>query len=427
MNKYTVRIVVITLVVILAAFSAVQTYRVHELSLRLTSLPSSVSVTDRRAGTVVQSPKPVEHPVVEAPKSVASQETATVSVNGALSVDEALLKRERERLREALSTTSGKPSSEAQGTGRDTGKQAASNASAEAPGKKNTPGDTGGKANKEEEAKRQQAKRVAESEALTQAQGAMQRGAYDDAVAILKQGLQADPTSRDLNVTLGGVYHRLRQYDAELQTYLDWIAQSPGEAYPHYEAAQTYVAMGKSPEALQELSRFLDSTQQINKKDMNVYPMVASIYRSLGMSADEGAVLQTWAQEAPNELNVHRVLADYYSRTGDTQAALTEYQGIAQQVPMDADAHRNLGGAYRRVNMSQEAESEFVTAISLQPQNMNTRLQLAELYRQNKNYEAALQTYTDIVNAAPNTPEAEQAGQMITHVQAQVRAATPPQ
>lgn len=412
------------LIAVLVVFCAVQTYRVHELGLRLSSLSSSVSVTDHPVALRIdrggQPAVREEHQAPASAKPEAPREPAAASNT------EALLNRERERVRTIMANTSSKPASETPEGTRKTEPQAPAHRTPDASGEKDASKQTDNKANKDMATDRKQAKTLAGNEVLIRAQGAVEKGTYDDAVAILKQGLQDDPTSRNLNVMLAGLYHRLRQYDAELQTYLDWSAQSPGDAFPHYEAAQTYAILGRSPEALQELSHFLDATQQVNKEDMSVYPMVASIYHSLGMSANEGAVLQTWAQQAPDQLDVRYALADYYSRTGDNQAALAEYQGIAQRVPMNADAHRNLANAYRRINMNQEAESEFTTAISLQPQNMYTRLQLADLYRQKQQLDAALQTYAEIVAAVPNAPEGQQAQQMIAQVQAQIRASTPP-
>ncbi|MCX5759146.1 MAG: tetratricopeptide repeat protein [Candidatus Hydrogenedentes bacterium] len=399
------------LIAVLAIFSGVQTYRVRELGLRLASLPPPAPASSPIVLSKSKEPK-AEKPSTDE-KNAAVKDGATKPEADAEKVAEETLKQERERLRKALGTI-GDNAAKAAGT---EGKQGAPSKDAgKAPAVKSA---ADGKPDKDKSAVQKAANQTSVNDTLIRAQTLMEKGSYDDAVTILKDGLQGDPANRNLNLTLAGLYHRLHQYDAEVQTYLDWSTSAPGEALPHFEAAQAYAVLGKSPEALQQLTNFLDMTQQSNKRDMTVYPMVASVYRQLGMSSDEGAVLQTWAQQAPEEIEVQRELANYYSRTGDTQSALVEYQAIAQRLPNDADAHRNLASAYSRASMNPEAEAELTTAVGLQPQNLNTRLQLANLYRQSQQLDAALQTCTDIVNVSPNSAEGQQAQQIITQIQAQ--------
>ena len=401
-------------IVALAVFSGVQTYRVHALNIRLASLaspaPAPAAHTERTAmGT---------RPVDKKPESAAAAKPPSPEEMAAAKEAEALLQRQRERVKQLNAGASGAGAPGTAGTS-----QPGVRAAADGTAKSSNSADK--KTDKDAKSDQNKGKRATSSETqsvLTRAQGAVEKGSYDDAISILQEGLKADPTNRDLYRSLASLYGRLRRYDAELQTYADWSAQAPNESAPHYDQARVYAALGKSPEALQELDRFLQMTQG----DMNAFPMVASVYRALGMSAEEGTTLQTWAQQAPDALDVKRMLADYYARTGDSQASLVEYQGIAQRVPEDADTHRNLAYAYRRLNMTEQAETELATAAQLQPRNMSTQLQLGDLYRQSQKYDAALQTYQGIIANAPNTPEAQQAQQMMTQVQRQIQAAAPP-
>jgi tetratricopeptide (TPR) repeat protein len=393
------------IIVVLAIFSGVQTYRVHELNLHLASLPPPST----KSSSASEAPK-AETPAIDE-KDAALKDSKTKSEADAEKIAEAALKQERERLRKALASAGPAKPAETEGKQGAPSSDAANAAAAKSA--------SDAKPDKGKSAAQKAANQARVNEALTRAQTLMEKGSYDDAINVLKEGLQADPANRNLNLTLAGLYHRLHQNDAEIQTYLDWSKSAPGEAFPHFQAAQAYAALGRGPEALQQLTSFLDMTQQSNNRDMSVYSMVASVYRQLGMSSDEGAVLQTWAQQAPEDIQVQRELANYYSRTGDTQSALAAYQTIAQRLPNDADAHRNLAGAYTRMNMNPEAEAELTTAIALQPQNMNTRLQLAYLYRQCQQFDAALQTCAYIVNVNPNTSEGQQAQQIIAQIQAQ--------
>ena len=410
------------LIAVLGVVAAVQTYRVHELTLRLSSVSKSVSAPVPR--TAAERTADAEREAGKAGK--AGDDTGEMA---AAKNAEALLKQERERAQQALlnkghggvqrdnANAPGAPSAGAVAA-------SAANSAAKSPQDKNASDASEKKAAKDAQTDPKKDKTLiagAVRSALNSAQSAAEKGSYDDAIAILRQGLEVDPTSRDLYRNLASLYSRLGQRDAELQTYADWSAHAPGEAPPHYDMARTYAAMGKGTEALQELSSFLNMTQG----DLNAYPMAASVYRTLGMSSEEGTVLDAWRQQAPDALDARRVLADYYARTGDNQASLTEYQGIAQRLPEDADVHRNLSYAYRRLNMSQEAETEMGTAAALQPRNMSTQLQLAEMYRQSQKFDAALQTYAGVIAEAPNTPEGQQAQQSMVQLQRQIQPPAP--
>jgi regulator of sirC expression with transglutaminase-like and TPR domain len=421
MSKLMLGGITVFVITVLAAFSAVQSYRVHDLNRRL-KLAAAASVSQPPKASVEKAVENDRFPALMPAKPEGTGQNTPASAPATKEVESMLLK-ERARLQSDIEQEkAGRPESAASGpaVSETPAGDAAPGADTDAAGNAAV-GKNAAKAAKRNAGRnpKQRAATTAEVRALlAQAQSAVENGTYSDAIAILKQGLQTNPASRDLYQTLAGLYRRLGQSDSELETYKAWSAQFPEEPSPHYDQARTLAAQGRGPESLQELDQYLNFAQE----GINVFTMVASVYRALGMSAEEGNVIQTWVREAPNAIDAQRVLADYYARTGDTQSSLAEYQQIAQRKPEDADIRRNLANAYLRMNMNDQAAAELTTAIDLQPRNMSTRLQLGGVYRQNQQLEAAQQTFAGIVAAAPDSPEGQQAQRALREIQHQLQA-----
>ena len=257
---------------------------------------------------------------------------------------------------------------------------------------------------------------------LKQAKEAMEQGDYQSALDLLNQSIQSDPTNTDSYRKLAKLYSTLGMTEEELQTYADWSAQRPDDASPYYQQARLLASLGRREEALP----YLDWFQQMTSGEPAAYPMAASVYRQLNMRAEEGAMLQTWASTVPNSPDARRALAQYYGRAGDQAGAAAEYESLVQLTPDNARAYRELAQAYQRLQQFEAAQNTLVTAVNLQPDNIQLRLQLAQAYRQNGAVDASLQTYYDILAAAPGSPEAFRAERAIIRIEQQAQQSAKP-
>ncbi|HUW61008.1 MAG TPA: tetratricopeptide repeat protein [Candidatus Bathyarchaeia archaeon] len=257
---------------------------------------------------------------------------------------------------------------------------------------------------------------------LKQAKEAMEQGDYQGALDLLNQSIQSDPANRDSYRKLAKLYSTLGMSEEELQTYADWSAQRPDDASPYYQQARLLASLGRREEALPYLDRF----QQMTSGEPAAYPMAASLYRRLNMRAEEGAMLQTWASTVPNSPDAHRALAQYYARNGDRVGAATEFETLVQLTPDNSRAYRELAQAYQRIQQFEAAQNALVTAVNLQPDNIQLRMQLAQAYRQSGATDAALQTYYEILAAAPESPEAFRAERAIIRIEQQAQQTAKP-
>lgn len=252
---------------------------------------------------------------------------------------------------------------------------------------------------------------------VRQAKDAMARGDYDNAIALLQEGLEADPENREAYRDLAGLYQKLGMNDEAAVVYDDWIAERPQDAVPYYQQARLLERLGMDEEALAYLDTFLDLTQG----ELSAYPMAASMYRRLNMREEEGALLDAWAGAAPSSVEAHRALAQFYTRNGNKPGALAEYQRIVALTPGNATAHRNVASAYQRLQMYDQAQAELAVAMNLEPQDMAIRIQLAGAYRQGGELQAALEVYYGVIADEPESAEARRAGRRARKIERQLQ------
>lgn len=258
--------------------------------------------------------------------------------------------------------------------------------------------------------------RAGAAKLMSAAQRLIQAGAYDEAAAALEESIAADPANTRAYRALASLYRKLGLSMHEQDVYQDWIAQRPGDATPHYLLADALLRGGFDAEALAEVSQF----QQLAGDTVSSYPMAASIYRRMGMVAEEGALLEAWVAETPGSADARQALAQHYQRAGNYPAAVAEYQTVVDLLPQNAQAHANLASAYQRLNMHAEAQNELVTAIQLRPNSSNLYLQLADSYRRGGDLYAAVETYQNVIDLSPESREARQAVQAINRIQRQI-------
>ncbi len=237
----------------------------------------------------------------------------------------------------------------------------------------------------------------------------IQQGAYEEAAQALRESIEADPQSAKSYRSLADLYRKMGLVEDEAQVYQDWMAGRPDDALPHYFMANAMLRAGADADVLAELSQF----QSLSGETLSSYPMAASVYRKLGMHAEEGLLLQDWVNEAPNSTDARRTLAQHYRQVGNLEASLAEYQVVADLLPENVGSHSNLAAAYQRLNLYAEAQQEYHEALNLRPNSTALRNNLANSYRRGGDLYAAVEMYQSVVEMAPGSADARRAaGQM---------------
>jgi tetratricopeptide (TPR) repeat protein len=239
---------------------------------------------------------------------------------------------------------------------------------------------------------------------------------------MLRDSLAADGSNAMSYRTLGALYRQLGMTAEEMQVYADWSAARPGDPLAHYYLANAYLRTGADAAVLGELDQF----RALSADHPGSYAMAASIYRRLGLPGEEGAMLATWVEQAPQSFDARQALAQYYQRSGQHDAALAEYQAAVSLIPDNVQARANLASAYSRLGLYADAQSEYAAALALRPADPGLHFQMAEMYRRANDLPAALASYQQVIDLRPESPQAQRAARMMTRIERQLSTAAAP-
>ncbi len=101
-------------------------------------------------------------------------------------------------------------------------------------------------------------------------------------------------------------------------------------------------------------------------------------------------------------------LGNAYFDNRDWKKAIEVYQKALAITPHDSDVRSALGTAYRNLGMIDQALSEYRLTLRYDPGNLDARYYMGIVYAYDKkDYRDAVRVWQEILNLAPNYPEAE--------------------
>lgn len=201
----------------------------------------------------------------------------------------------------------------------------------------------------------------------------LDEGKSQEAISILKDILDRAPTPRLWDL-YGDAYTQIHDLPNAEQAYRKASEAQPGEITHRRGLAQTLLNEERYPEALEQFQRLV----QMDAEDPNNYLRLAEIYRQLKQldKAEQNVLLAK--QRAPGNLEVIYYESSIYQAEGRFE-----------------DAIRVLSDAVAAV----KSQSEFT------PSRRRTLAilyqQLGQLYRETGNYNAAVNTFEEMLRLGP--------------------------
>ena len=252
---------------------------------------------------------------------------------------------------------------------------------------------------------------------LSQAQEMMRQGHYDNAEGLLLESLEEDKNNRMAWQQMALLQHKQGLTEAEINTYMDWLAESPGDTTPYYQLAATYARMGQDAEA----RYYLQEYEALSGKKVQTYSQAAAVYRQLQDRPEEGRVLQQWLAETPNSVDAQQAWADYHRRLGDYTTALNQYQDLTRVMPNNPRIYQQMGDLYRRMGDYSQAQYHYESALSLRPTDTGVLNRLGNLYYQNGDTPGALGAYQEIIALEPGSSIVRNAESRIIAIEEQLQ------
>ena len=185
-------------------------------------------------------------------------------------------------------------------------------------------------------------------------------------------------------------------FAAALDPLQKYIAQRPGEAYPHFQLGYAYAGLKRTEDAKSEFSRAIA-----------LDPKMAAAHLNLGlvlMDSDPAAAAGEFRHAAelqPTESRPRFLAGFSLEHAGNFPEAIEQYRAALALSPKDYEAHFALGRALLLTNDVAGAEEQFRAAIASRGDAAPAQLGLASALLAQKKYEAAANSLTEYLKLKP--------------------------
>jgi tetratricopeptide (TPR) repeat protein len=235
------------------------------------------------------------------------------------------------------------------------------------------------------------------------------------AIASLLTGCSRDPNVRKQKYLESGdrYFSKAKYREAAIQ-YANALQVDPRFAAAHYQLGETYLKLGESQRAFQELSRTVELAPDNYRAHIDLANLLITARNPDG-SANEDYMKQAKAhldllsEKQPQNPEVFEAWADYYAGENNVGAALQQMQkGIAAD-PSRPESYLNLALLQLRANLTDQAEVNFKKACELDPKAVNAELALGGFYQARNRLPEAEQQFKHAIEVAPKDPAPREA------------------
>ncbi len=239
----------------------------------------------------------------------------------------------------------------------------------------------------------------------------------DDAIKVLKVGLEIRDDIPDYVLRLAQLLTRQGRFDEAIEVYQRGLNNGSGRGDGRLQMglAEVYLRVGKGSDA----APLLEKLSAAQPADAEVRYDLARAYLDTNRLNDAQKILedlekQSDATSNPSSVEVGIALANTLAGQGEIDQAADKVEGLLKSdTPQDPAIHllllKNL--ALLRERQSRRAESRRAEAIDLlkqvieaDPQDMTAKLQLVEMYSRASRNDEALALSKSLLDAQPDDP-----------------------
>jgi predicted O-linked N-acetylglucosamine transferase (SPINDLY family) len=242
---------------------------------------------------------------------------------------------------------------------------------------------------------------VEASEALRIGLQHHQSGRLEQAEAIYRQILQADPHHPDALHLLGVLAHHAGQLDLAVQFISRAIAVRPRVADFHAHLADALKAQGRLPEAEAQYRQALALRPDL----AGVHVNMGATLEDLGNTVEAESHYRQALALRPNFAEAHYNLANLLKARSELEQAQVHYRKALELRPTYAEAHHNLGNLLREQGMLDEAVAHYRQALALRPTLAEGYLNLGLALREQGKLDEAVAHYRQALALSPTLAE----------------------
>jgi tetratricopeptide (TPR) repeat protein len=234
-------------------------------------------------------------------------------------------------------------------------------------------------------------------------------------IAFLLTGCSRDPNIRKQKyLESGDRYFSKGKYREAAIQYSNALQVDSRFAAAHYQMGETYLKLGDSSRAFQELSRAVELSPDNYRAHIDLANLLVSARNPDGSANDEyikqaKSHLDLLQEKQPQNPEVLQAWADYYAAQDNIAAAMQEMQKAIAADPARSESYLNLALLQLRSKLNEQAETNFKKAAQLDPTAMNAQLALGGFYQSLNRLPEAEQQLKHAIQLAPREPAPREA------------------
>lgn len=232
---------------------------------------------------------------------------------------------------------------------------------------------------------------MAEQSPVEKAWSLIAKGQRNQAIALLREIITADPRNGDARLLLGSVLMEEGQRADSIAQLSEGVRLRPKSAEAHNALGEAYQAFGETKAAQPEFERAI----QLDSRHAQAHANLAAVLLQRGEA--QGAVphldlaIRLFGQK-PDAAYSHYLRAKIYSAQRDSAKAIAELEKAVALRPDFAEAWSDLGDARKGLFEDQGALTAFRRAVELNPDDAVARTRLgSKLLDDGQAHEAVLQ------------------------------------
>lgn len=223
-------------------------------------------------------------------------------------------------------------------------------------------------------------------------------------------GCSRDPNVRKQKyLDSGGKYFAEGKYREAAIQYSNAIQVDSRFAQAHYQLSQTYLKLGDTNRAFQELTRTVELAPDNYRAHTDLANLLVTVRNPDGTPVQDTLKqakthLDILRDKQPNDPDTHEAWANYYAAQSNLGPAMQEMQQAIALDPNRSESYLLLALMQLRANSPEQAEADFKKATEVDPKAMNAQLALGGFYQSRNRLPEAEQQYKHAIEVDPKNP-----------------------
>jgi cellulose synthase operon protein C len=218
--------------------------------------------------------------------------------------------------------------------------------------------------------------------------------------------------SRDPNVRKqkyfdsGGHYFAEGKYREAAIQYANALQVDARFAPAHYQLGETFLKLGDTNRAFQELSRTVELMPDNYRAHVDLANLLLTVRGADGSPSQDSLKqakthLDILRNAQPNTAETHEAWANYYTVQGNLPSALQEMQQAVAADPSHSEPYVLLALLQIRSNRPDEGEISLKKAIEIDPKAINAQMALGGFYQSRNRMQEAEQQFKHAIEIDP--------------------------